>query len=516
MARLAAFLAFGVLAAGLAFTLTGCEDDCTTKPIPATGQIQGRITALGIPVDARVVAYRVVDSSGQACSCPGMTAETDSSGSYQISVAPGRYVLFVSVRTSSGGVSGLLAHGTLARRDVDTLTVEGGAPVQTDLRLGAARLELSVPSALEGVKNYAALVSQDEDADLHITAIAQPAEGFAAFYFPAVPSGNYRMQFRTALTSFWLPGSYVENEGDLLNVGLEAETVYQGEVSTLATLRGTITGSWQELNLYRPMLTLFGPDSIPIAHASAEDDGVFEIVALGPIRTRLQITVEDIRRWEGGSSYAAATEFDLEPGHETVVEIIESGIVGELGQGRRVSLDAPILLCDGDGTVIGRTGVSGSTNMFFLPNLVPGTYYVNFPSGPTWIEHWYDHADSLESATPIVVTNPGQVVWIYPNLMAGAKISGIVLDEQESPVVGSLILLTTSENAGGFYNRRTLTRAGGAFDVLALSDGAYKLGADLYARGIVWYPGTESWDSAGVVTIRAHEDVTGIVIQFPR
>jgi hypothetical protein len=518
MARLAAFLFSGALAAGLVLTLAGCEDDCTTEPIPATEQIQGRITALGIPVDARVIAYPVEDSSGQDCSGPRVMAETDSSGAYQISVTPGRYVIWVTVRTSLCCVSGRLAHGTLVRSNADTLTiVSGGAAVRADLNLGVARIELDVPSALEGGIVNAVLVAQDADADLRIGALAQPADGFAAFYFPAVPSGTYRMQLNNNFMSFWLPGSYAENEGDLLGVGVEAETIYQGAVSGIATLSGTVTGSWQGLNLPRPMLTLFGPDSTVIGRALATNDGAFELLALAPIRARLRIEVDAIYRWEGGNSYAAATEFVLEPERETVVGIVESGIAGELGQGARVYLDTPITLYDGSGNVIGRTGVHGSQNIFFLPNLVPGTYYVSIPRGPTWIEHWYNHADAMDSATPIVVAGEGQVVWIYPELIAGAKISGIILDEGGSPVVGAGISLTTSNEIAWLHDRQTLTRAGGAFDLLAIPDGDYKLGAAVSGgAGTVWYPGTASWDSAGVVTIQAHEDVTGIVIRFPR
>lgn len=517
MARRAALMLLSVLAPLLVLAVAGCEDDCTTEPPPTTGQIEGRITALGIPVEASLIAYRLGDTTGDLCGCLEMTASTDSAGSYQIPVVPGKYVLRVSARTPMGGVSGFLAHGTLARTDADTLEIGwGNPPVRADLRLGVARIELSVPSAFEDGTAYASLIGEGELSGHYIQAVAHPANGLAAFYFPIVPQGRYRMQLRTPIAEFWLPGSYTESGGELLDVGLESETIYQDALSELATLRGTITGSWQEFHTLPPLLRIFSPDSVVIGRTSADANGAFALVAFAPTRVRLHITIDGVSRWEGGPNYDTATEFDLAAGHETTVTIVESGIGGELGRGKRATLIGSVSLHAGDGTPIGTAGVQGTSNMFFFPNLLPGTYYIKIPRGSTWIEQWYDHAVSLDAATPIVVGNGGQVVWIYPELMEGGGISGIVLDEQGSPVIGATILLTDVESPRILSDRRAITRIEGAFDLIALPDGAYKIGADIYGRGVVWYPGTDSWDSAGVVTIESHEDVTGILIEFPR
>lgn len=515
MARLALVLALVALGAGLA--VTGCEEDATTEPTRTTGQIEGKITALGIPVEASVIAHCIVDDSGHSCSCPNLLASTDSSGAYQIVAPVGRYVLLVSVRSSACCVSGMMAHGTLARTEADTLDVDGrGSPVRADLNLGAARIELTVPSAPEGLTMRAVLVAQNERPGLQIRATAHASEGFAAFYFPAVPSGLYKMRLESANTEFWLPGSYAEGEGALLDVGREAETIYQSDASGLATLRGTIIGSWQELNLNSPAIRMFGPDSTEVVRGYADLDGAFAFMALAPIRARLLIDIEGVRRWQGGGSYAEATVFELTPGEDRVVNIVESGIVGELGQETPSCPNVSITLYDETGKVLGRSGARGSTGMFFFPNLVLGTYRIGFADGPTWIEHYYNLSDSLESATPIVVASVGQVVWVYPELMPGATISGIVLDQDDEPVAGSSIFLTADDDPDIFYNRQTLTRAGGAFDLMAIADGSYKVGAYRRNGGEIWYPGTASWDSASVVTIANHENLTGLVIRSPR
>jgi len=62
--------------------------------------------------------------------------------------------------------------------------------------------------------------------------------------------------------------------------------------------------------------------------------------------------------------------------------------------------------------------------------------------------------------------------------------------------------------------------AGGTYEVEGLPDGDWKIGAWLRAEGYpdqppagtVWYPGTTDWNEAGVIQVRNHADVTGIVI----
>ncbi len=516
MQRFAARFALVMIFAILTLPFTGCDEDCSTEPEDhATGQITGRITAPGITVEARVYAERVEDPLYPDCGCPSTSVEVDSSGAFGISVLPGRYVIAVGTTGAFGYVYGYLSHGSLGRTDVDTLVVGAGDdPVRADLVFGAARIELATPAAFDGETLRTILAGQDSQVNVQISAIARPYEGLAVFYFPAVPAGNYRMIFSTANAS-WLPGGSTEEEGAGIAVEAGRESSYGTTLPTPATLRGTITGSWQELNLSRPYFTLVGADSMVIAEARAGEDGSYTVNVFGPVRARLLISIKGVVRWQGGNSFETATEFDLQPSQQTEVNIVESAIAGDLGQTAEFYLDAPIRLCDASGKVIAGASTGYGTDMFYFPNLVPGTYFIYIPRGPTWIDHWYDGADTFEQATPVEITSEGQVRWIYPALMPGASISGTVIDSQGRPIVGVLVRVTPGDDTGWIYDYRDLTGPAGTFEIRRFSDGSYKLGASLYSD-VVWYPSAASWDSAGTVTIQGHEDVTGIVIRFNR
>ncbi len=197
--------------------------------------------------------------------------------------------------------------------------------------LGAARLELDTPPVLEGERINAFLDSGVDQGNLRIYVDARAVDGQAVFFFPCVPAAQYRMHISASRTWFWLPGSYVETEGARITVVADEETVYQGRIPDLAGIHGTVTGSWQQMNMYPPMLRLFDGDSTWIATGDGADDGTYQLWALAPLRGRLLITIEDHSRWHGGNSFDTATEFDLHPGDDTEVNIVESGIAGQLG-----------------------------------------------------------------------------------------------------------------------------------------------------------------------------------------
>jgi hypothetical protein len=518
MARLSLLLTLPLLLACAAAVFLGCEDDDEICSPACTGTITGRITAPGVPVEAEVVAYRMQDESGLPPWDMSWRGEIDSTGSFLFPAATGRYILQVSVRTPAyGGTSGWLAHGTLSRSEADTLTVGAGdEPVRADLVLGAARIEIATPSILEGERFRALVRAREEEGGISVTAIGEAVDGEAVFYFPTVPGGRYRMEIDTNRSRFWLPGTYHEDAAEELIVQAGLESVHQADFPGIATIHGSITGSWQQLNLGGPTVLVYDSDSTWVTVGGTDNEGHYSIWTLAPIHARLMIEISGCRRWQGGNGYETATEYVLESGEQAEVNVIESGIAGQLGEGTRAYLDNPISLCDESGSVIARAGVSGTETLFRFANLVPGTYFVRIPRGSTWIGHWYNLADSLEQATPIEITREGQVVWIYPTLMSGAKISGRLLDAGGGPIPTAAVRIALDDgpHPQDFIDRRTHTGEGGEFDVTALADGAYKLCAIDNIRGTVWYPGTAAWDSAGVITISNHQDVTGIVIQY--
>jgi hypothetical protein len=514
MGRTHSYSILGVAAAVLLATLIGCEDDSTTGPDCGKEQIVGRITAPALPVRANVIASRVRDPLDPlGSSIFEARVVTDSSGSYLLSVIPGRYIIQISVRGASG-VSGWLRQGSLSRSEPDTLVVEeGGDPVRADLTLGALHLELDTPANIEG-ESMQATLRGDATEYLYIHADAQAIDGKAVFDFPFVPARTYTVGVHGFDWAFLLPGTYSEAEGEEITIQAGQETVHQAAFPAFATIHGSITGSWQQMDLGTPTVSVYTTDSTRVGEADTDQYGGYRFWLLAPLHVRLLISINYYHRWYGGNSFATATEFDLEPGEDVEANVVESGIAGELDTGERGYAYDSIRLCDSSGSVIAESGTSGRVNLFRFANLLPGTYFIHIPQGSTWIDHWYDHAGSFEQATPIEITREGQVVWIDPTLLNGANISGRLLDASGEPVLAALIYVSTAEDPSDDPNRRTFTGDGGEFDVIALADGAYKLGARTDSHGFIWYPSTAAWDSAAVITIANHESVTGIVIQY--
>jgi hypothetical protein len=516
MSRSGTLTALGAVAVLISLGAFGCEKECSTAPQGATGQILGRITGGGKPLHAEVVARPVEDSSRAKARAVGGSGSTDSTGAYVLDVVPGRYVLAVYVRDIWCCAAGTVAGTMLSYTEADTFLVEhAGESVHVDVPLGAVRLRLTVPPQLNG-KNVQGILAPEEGFG-HVYTFADVGGDRLELLFPAVNPGRFRMQVNTTSTGIWLPGTYRESDGDWATVEAGKETVYEAEVPARGMLYGTVTGSWQQLNMYRPVVRLYDADSTLVSENTLTWEGLYQLWILAPVRVRLNISIEGSMAWYGGRSFADATEFDLRPGDETEVNVVESGIAGELGRSGIAGYcnSSRAYLHDEQGRVIASTDVGWEKGLIRFANLQPGTYFLRLARGPTWIEHWYDHAIEFAQATPIEVTGQGQIVWISPTPLDGAKITGRVLDHRGVPIIGAVVGLTASDVYQVPCERQVPTGPNGQFSMPALPDGAYKLGANTLASGIVWYPGVADWDSATVITIENLTDVTGIEIMYP-
>jgi hypothetical protein len=176
-------------------------------------------------------------------------------------------------------------------------------------------------------------------------------------------------------------------------------------------------------------------------------------------------------------------------------------------------------LTDQYGRVVVRDLTARSAGGVHIPNLTPGTYYlyVNTHSrGRIILPQWYDRADSLSKATPIHVTEVGQIADLTVTLEKGGEILGRVVGPMGEPVPNPRLEVTTALHLYDRVYRVTDTFSDGSFHVLGLPDGDYKLGASAYGYEGAWYPGAADWDSAAVITIREHGVVDGITIRLQR
>ncbi|MBD3160578.1 MAG: hypothetical protein GF346_00485 [Candidatus Eisenbacteria bacterium] len=338
--------------------------------------------------------------------------------------------------------------------------------------------------------------------------------GMAELRFPVVAAGEYRIRIEAGHSHVWLPATHDEAAAEVIRVDPLQETVYQASLPERGMLAGSVTGSWERMATTPPALGLYAsPEGDPISLLRPTSDGEYQLWVFAPVRARLRISTFDHRRWHGGSSFEEAEVFELGPGDEIRQDIALSGIAGELGFGGSLSRRTTVVLHDASGEEIAPDRTDGDRGLFRFLNLVPGTYAMRIEEGPTWIAHWYDRADSFQDATPITITEPGELVWLEPSLLEGASISGTFFDAVGEPIVGGYVeLVEPAEDRS--LDHRSMSGPGGAFRILAVPDGVYGIhGRAGYPRD-VWFPGTTDPDSAGTITVAGHADVTGIVLQL--
>ena len=485
----------------------GCGEDCPTDPASLTGQIFGSVTGGGKPLHARVTARSTSFSSDR------FATTTDSSGAYALNVLPGRYTISVLVEDIWCCAFGKVFAGSLSHTDADTFRVdEGNLRVQVDAALGSVVLNLETPGELEDREIQGFL--RPEVSYNYVYSFADAVGGRVNLVFPAVLPGRFQMRFNAAGTGIWLPGSQDREGGEWITVEAGGVSVYEGSVPSPGKIRGSITGSWQVLNMARPHLMLYDADSTQVSMIGATWDGDFQLWAFAPTQARLAIWAGASWMWYGGDSFEDAPEFALEPGKIIDLDIVESGIAGVLGGGGSAFTEIHAHLHGEGGNHIAAARAVGEEGLFRFAGLLPGTYYLRFDRGPTWIAHWFNRADSFAEATPIVIRSHGEVVWLDPDLMEGAQVSGHVLDPLGMPILGAKVGVSSSVVLEIWPDRETRTRTEGTFALRALPDGSFTILAEVEGRGRIWYPGVADWDSAAVVTIENHEDVTGIVLQF--
>ncbi len=514
---MAASCRFRIFAFCLAVTLgfiPGCGDD-ETPPCPPVnvGRIHGMLQAAGQPIHAHVTAYAVPEDSHPGDAAYVQTL-SDSSGAYSMEVPSGRYLLLMDASICYQ----FYAHGRLVSpSEAETLVVGRGESIAADVTLGAARLEVTTPAELEGYRCTARLVASTPEQCRSTSGNARITDGHATITFPRVIPGTYRMSFIVAsVGEIWLPGTMDITEADSIVVPMGVEAQYQATLPQPATLRGTVTGSWQELGQYPPRLTLTdltGRDQLASTQTNSVD-GSYEMPVYGSGQALLQIAIGSVRRWHGGTTFDEATPIDLESGRTVELNLRESGVAGWLNR-EGLPSGVTLLLVDDDGAMRGTGSADGPRGFFRISNLVPGTYYLHIPAGPTWIEQYYDKTNSLALATPIQITEDGEVVWLNLDLENGGSIEGRLMRDDGAPAYGVPIDLVGPSGTQPFRRGQSNGQEGG-FTFSALPDGDYRIVAHPNEIDMpVWYPGVTDTAQAVVISIRDHAEVTGIFFDLP-
>jgi len=537
-----------VLGAGLAASLS-CARHATTPPAAriAGGRIEGRVLCVGLPVRGSVTVAGKVDASRARIE---FGTVVDSSGFYRLDLPAGRYVLILEVGNSNTTYA-YAASGLRPSSDPpDTLPVnESTSPVRADFLLGSVHAHLAMPPALAGYGGNILLHRRGEQSSYLGSGYvgfgeALIANGALDLSLNDILPGIYKVEvdlgFENSLYAgygehLWVPGvrdsaaspEYTVQANQTLEVG-------GALTSAAASLTGTISGAWQSLgNSFRPGVALYDlAGRLVSGPVPVDDAGNFGFAVYVPVPVNLLVDDGMTRQWFGGASQAQAQVFNLQSGGTVSgANWVQSGLLLEV-QGlpqeveelrfRLFDAATAALVTDWD------DGVSGT--FIGLSNLRTGTYLLQVEpdsiygrGNEPWVGQWYDRASSRQNATPIAVTDPGEVVRLPVTLQRGATLSGAAQDTSAS-ARGYVIWLTTAQDSSAWC-LSTLRAGPWNFSFQGVPDGAWKLGASRAGplpvsstppAGTIWYPGVAGWSRAGVIQVQGGADLPGLDISLAR
>jgi hypothetical protein len=525
------------LLAGLLLGLAACGVSCDSdppqepcEPVVPSARIQGIVRTGGFFTRAQIRADQEDDPYNS------YAATVDSSGAYTLDLPPGRYALRVRL---NGDQYALSPEGAIVfRGSEEWLEVEAGdEPRRLDVRLGTLRVILNTPYELDhDVLGLRAELVRDEAGNPvnHGRGYeARAANGVATFDFVGLAPGTYQMLLFAGETapereSFWLPGTRDQEAADTVTVLGDRLTIHGEALPEQSTwVSGQIEGSWQEFGLPGPNVQLHNLGGVEVSDQQLVDDtGAFRFRLFAPEPVRIEVQNGEVTRWIGGWTFDEATVFEPALGHpvEDIVER-EGGLFLDLPfEGERFYVAVIDLMDPATLQVMGSWAFDQfPSGIYPFANLLPGRYLLRIAPRAafeaSWLGQWFDGADSAEGARVVEIPEEG-VLPLTIRLVEGGSIEGRVSFVYEETGAFRMSLTTAErlQNLGDppmDYEISSVYR----YRARGLAEGRYKVGVQMrdweepwpvFPDGVLWYPGTASWDSAAVLVVEPQGRITGV------
>lgn len=163
-----------------------------------------------------------------------------------------------------------------------------------------------------------------------------------------------------------------------------------------------------------------------------------------------------------------------------------------------------------------------------------GNYVITgLKSGPYFVSVWadgflteyYDNTQDFEKAQVVQVSEPNETKAIDFVLTRGGIISGLVLADDSTPVVGAYLLAmqvyfdstaTDSTKLDSMlfnYYGKAMSDENGKYIITGLPPGQYFIRAEVWSRwsySVEWYQDANSWTEATAIPVQADSEITGI------
>jgi hypothetical protein len=502
-----------ILPALLLLAVTCSEwDDVPQAPCRGAGKIYGVVTGGSGPLAGSTVRVLSIDQSAW------LDGETNSDGSYEVSVPPGKY--FVALNApSSNGIYYSSDGGATEWRSADTLQVsEGEGDTRADFHLGGLLLFLHVSPGdeAEGIRCTIQDPTGDRsyNYDYHY---GSSGDSIVVFDFPAVIPGTYVLGIDRSNQTIWLPPTLDPGQADRVEIRRD-ETVFRSDtLSVPARVRGRVTGAWTLLGEGSVDAYLYGPDSTSdMSGREIASDYSFDlpVYAGGVVRVRVRASYGALM-WVGGSSFNSATPFTIEPGATldvgdiptcgvrcTLVEVPGT----EPGYWRADAFD------DQNKSIGGAQSYEGSESVIPLARPTTARLVIRRTGSGIWKSQWYDRQVDFEHATPVTVSGPSELAEVSIRLERGGSISGRVVYQNDSPATGVEVRVRSEVSFADYLWVRAID---GNFAFKGLPDGEMELSAVVDGRYVYFYPGTVYQDSMETIPIANANEVAGLVFRLP-
>ncbi len=246
--RAIAFASFLAVAVAVA----GCEREHPTHVYPRGGVIRGLVSdGAAIEREFNVVA----ESVGTPEMRTSVTSRAGLDGRFELTVPNGKYRIYVQPGIGWSTLYYNAAGPVLYDSKADTVLVAGD---QHDLEFNCGRVAIDVglPVSLDGESMYCGVAPVDNPSSSwgYSEYVSNGLHVLVRF----VPPGSLRTQIGDGgFDRVYLPPTFDPADADVIEVVAGQELAYASAIDALATLGGSVTGSWQTFGEFLPRIDAF-------------------------------------------------------------------------------------------------------------------------------------------------------------------------------------------------------------------------------------------------------------------
>ena len=213
--------------------------------------------------------------------------------------------------------------------------------------------------------------------------------------------------------------------------------------------------------------------------AASDADGTYTITGLLAGSYRVEASGSEWVRqyYDHSNTYNTATPVAVTSGGTTSginFDLVAGGTISGTVRGSDGNLLPGANVCTSSLLESNPCTQSDANGAYALTGLAPGSYFVNVQGIGGGASQYYNHADSMTTASAVTVTSGASTTGINFNLVEGGIISGTVRGPGGTPVAGVMVLAQNTPGIMFFVaGASAQTAADGTYTIAGLPAGIY-------------------------------------------